>query len=173
MPGNTIDNQTLRGFLEKIQRQYGKARRVWLMDRGIPTEEILQEMREGETPAAYLVGTPKGRLTKLEAQLLTKEWQQAREGVEVKLLAQGTETYVLARSRDRVAKERAMRQRRLRSYLKTLKELRLERKRTLKRDDLLKALGAAASKAGRDAKHVLLTLPRKERRSHQNFFLPV
>ena len=79
--------------------------------------------------------------------------------MEVKLLPQGTETYVLARSRDRVAKERAMRQRRLRSYLKTLKELRLERKRTLKRDDLLKALGAAASKAGRDAKHVLLTLP--------------
>jgi transposase len=161
MPGNTIDNQTLRGFLEKIQKQYGKARRVWLMDRGIPTDEILQEMREGETPAAYLVGTPKGRLTKLEAELLKKEWQQAREGVEVKLLPQGTETYVLARSRERVAKERAMRQRRLRSYLKTLKELRLERKRTLKRDDLLKALGAAASKAGRDAKHVLLTLPRE------------
>jgi transposase len=161
MPGNTIDNQTLRGFLQKIQKQYGKAKRVWLMDRGIPTEEILQEMREGETPAAYLVGTPKGRLTKLEAELLEKEWQQAREGVEVKLLPQGEETYVLARSRDRVAKERAMRQRRLRAYLKTLRELRTERKRALKRDDLLKALGAATSKAGKDARHVILTLPKE------------
>ena len=66
-PGNTADKTTLRGFLERIERQYGKARRVWLMDRGVPTEEVLAEMRAADPPVHYLVGTPKGRLTRLEA----------------------------------------------------------------------------------------------------------
>jgi transposase len=159
LPGNTADNQTLRAFLADIERQYGKAKRLWLMDRGIPTEEVLAEMRASDPPASYLVGTPKGRLTKLEERLLKEDWQQAREGVDVKLLAAEGETYVLARSQDRVHKERSMRRRRLKRYLKTLRKLRLERKRPLTRDALLQALGAAAQAAGRDAKHVLLTLP--------------
>jgi transposase len=61
MPGNTSDKTTLRLFLEKIQAQYGQARRIWIMDRGIPTEEILQEMRQSQPPVGYLVGTPRGR----------------------------------------------------------------------------------------------------------------
>src|SRR5256885_13379304 len=61
LPGNTADKTTLRGFLERIERQYGKARRVWLMDRGVPTEEVLAEMRAADPPVHYLVGTPKGR----------------------------------------------------------------------------------------------------------------
>jgi Transposase DDE domain len=65
LPGNTADKTTLRGFLERIERQYGKARRVWLMDRGVPTEEVLAEMRAADPPVHYLVGTPKGRLTPL------------------------------------------------------------------------------------------------------------
>ena len=159
LPGNTVDNQTLRAFLADIERQYGKAKRLWLMDRGIPTEEVLSEMRASDPPASYLVGTPKGRLTKLEERLLKEDWQQAREGVDVKLLTAEGETYVLARSQDRVHKERSMRRRRLKRYLKTLRQLRFERKRPLTRDALLQALGAAAQAAGRDAKHIILTLP--------------
>ena len=66
MPGNTSDKTTLRAFLQKIEAQYGRADRTWVMDRGIPTEEVLQEMRSAEQPIHYLVGTPKGRLSKLE-----------------------------------------------------------------------------------------------------------
>lgn len=159
LPGNTSDNKTLRAFLDDIERQYGKAKRLWLMDRGIPTEEVLAQMRASDPPASYLVGTPKGRLTQFEERLLKEDWQKAREGVDVKLLTEEGETYVLARSRDRMLKERSMRRRRLRRYLKTLRTLRLERKRPLTRDALLQALGAAAQAAGRDAKHVILTLP--------------
>jgi transposase len=61
MPGNTRDNATLRDFLERIEGRYGKARRIWLMDRGVPTEEVLGEMRARDPPVQYLVGTPKGR----------------------------------------------------------------------------------------------------------------
>ena len=116
-------------------------------------------MRASQPPASYLVGTPKGRLTKYEERLLNEDWQQAREGVDVKLITDGGETYILARSQDRVHKERSMRRRRLRRYLKRLRNLRLERKLPLTRDDLLQAIGAAAKNAGRDAKHVKITLP--------------
>src|SRR5499433_410936 len=102
LPGNTADKTTLRGFLDRIEQQYGKARRVWLMDRGVPTEEVLAEMRSADPPVHYLVGTPKGRLTRLEKHLIAQPWQQARPGVQVKLLAQEGELYVLAQSRDRV-----------------------------------------------------------------------
>jgi len=153
LPGNTADKTALRDFLLKIQTQYGKAKRVWVMDRGIPTEEVLKEMRECEPPVSYLVGTPKGRLGQLEESLLSRSWQSARPSVRVKLLEQKGETYVLAESEARIGKERSMRQRRLRKYLKTLREL-SQRKRPLKRDALHQALGAAKKEAGRDARHV-------------------
>jgi len=108
LAGNTSDCKTLRSFLDKIEAQYGKARRVWVMDRGIPTEEVLAEMRQNDPPVHYLVGTPKGRLTRLEKQLTGKPWQEARQGVQVKLLAGDGELYVFAQSDDRIAKERAM-----------------------------------------------------------------
>ncbi len=77
LPGNTADNTTLRDFLDRIERQYGKARRIWLMDRGVPTEAVLAEMRAADPPVQYLVGTPKGRLTRLEKALpLTIDTQQ-------------------------------------------------------------------------------------------------
>ena len=97
MPGNTADKTTLGGFLEKIAARFGKARRIWIMDRGIPTEEVLEEMRRADPPVHYLVGTPKGRLNQLEKELLEQDWQQAREGVDVKLLPRSGELYVLAR----------------------------------------------------------------------------
>jgi hypothetical protein len=140
LSGNTSDKTTLRQFLQKIEAQYGKARRVWVMDRGIPTEEVLAEMRAGDPPVQYLVGTPKGRLGKLEKALLEEPWQQARAGVQVKLLPQEGELYVLARSADRVAKERSMRRKQLKRLWKRLKQL---QGMTLSSKDLLMKLGAA------------------------------
>jgi transposase len=124
MPGNTADKTTLRHFLDKIQEQYGKAQRIWVMDRGIPTEAVLEQMRKSDPPVYYLVGTPKGRLSQLEAQLLPLEWQAVRPGVDVKLLPEQGELYVLAQSRDRVNKERAMRRRQLKRLCKRLAKLR-------------------------------------------------
>src|SRR5262245_25588457 len=86
LAGNTLDKATLREFLQKIETQYGRAERIWLMDRGIPTEEVLQEMRHSDPPVKYWVGTPRGRLTRLEKQLVDKPWHSARPGVKVKLL---------------------------------------------------------------------------------------
>jgi transposase len=82
MAGNTADKATLRGFLEQIEKLYGKAERVWVMDRGIPTEEVLAEMRASDPPVHYLVGTPKGRSSQYEAQLLEQPWQTVRAGVQ-------------------------------------------------------------------------------------------
>ena len=98
MDGNTSDKTTLRAFLAKIESQYGKAKRIWVMDRGIPTEEVLAEMRSSDPPVQYLVGTPRGRLTKLEKAFIAKPWEEARASVRVKLVEHENETYVLARS---------------------------------------------------------------------------
>ena len=157
MPGNTRDNATLRGFLEGIERQYGKARRIWLMDRGVPTEEVLGEMRACDPPVQYLVGTPKGRLTRLEQDLLAKPWQQARPGVELKLLPQDGELYVFAQSRDRVAKERAMRRRQLKWLWKRLTEIAAMK---LTREELLMKLGAARSHAPTAWRLVAVKVPK-------------
>jgi hypothetical protein len=144
LPGNTADCKTLRSFLAKIESQYGKARRVWVMDRGIPTEEVLAEMRASDPPVSYLVGTPKGRLTRLEKQLVGKPWRKAREGVEVKLLKQDDDLYVLAQSADRISKERAMRRRQLKWLWARLKKLAAM---DVSREERLMKLGAARSKA--------------------------
>jgi transposase len=144
LPGNTADNTTLRGFLDRIERQYGKAQRIWLMDRGVPTEAVLAHMRQADPPVQYLVGTPKGRLSKLEAALVDKPWQQARPGVNVKLLAEDGELYVFAESRDRVAKERAMRRRQLKWLWARLTQIAAMR---ITRKELLMKLGAARAQA--------------------------
>jgi hypothetical protein len=144
LPGNTADCKTLRMFLDKIEQQYGPARRVWVMDRGIPTEAVLAEMRASDPPVQYLVGTPKGRLSRLEKDLLAKPWQQAREGVQVKLLAEDSELYVYAESVDRLSKERAMRQRQMKWLWKRLRELAAME---ISREEMLMKLGAARSRA--------------------------
>ncbi len=143
MAGNTSDKTTLKGFLERIEKSYGKAQRIWVMDRGIPTEEVLAQMRASDPPVSYVVGTPKGRLSKLEAALLELPWQDVRPGVEVKLLARGEEFYVLAKSRERVNKERAMRRRQLKGLWKRLHELAAMR---LTASNLLLKLGEAKGK---------------------------
>jgi hypothetical protein len=144
LPGNTADSRTLRGFLHKIERQYGKARRVWVMDRGVPTEAVLAEMRASDPPVHYLVGTPKGRLNRLEKHLVDKPWQAARQGVDVKLLAEDGELYVFAQSADRVSKERAMRRRQMKWLWKRLAQLAAME---TSREEMLMKLGAARSKA--------------------------
>jgi transposase len=145
LAGNTADNTTLREFLTRIEHQYGKARRIWLCDRGVPTEEVLQEMRASDPPVQYLVGTPKGRLTALERALLEKPWVKAREDVRVKLLTQDRELYVFAESRDRISKERGMRRRQMKWLWQRLKQLSTMQRLT--RESLLMKLGAAQSKA--------------------------
>jgi hypothetical protein len=144
LPGNTADCTTLRDMLRKVEAQYGKANRVWVMDRGIPSEEVLAEMRAADPPVSYLVGTPKGRLSKLEKHLVTLPWQVVREGVDVKLLPQDQELYVLAQSRARIHKERAMRRRKLKWLWARLKEIAAME---LDREELLMKLGAARAKA--------------------------
>jgi len=144
LPGNTADCKTLRLFLEKIEAQYGKARRVWVMDRGVPTEAVLAEMRASDPPVQYLVGTPKGRLNRLEKKLLDKPWRTAREGVEVKLLAENDDLYVFAQSADRVNKERAMRRRQLKRLWARLNKLATMQ---VSREEMLMKLGAARSKS--------------------------
>src|SRR5215469_12118445 len=144
LPGNTADCTTLRGALRQIEAQYSKAQRIWVMDRGIPTEEVLAEMRQADPPVGYLVGTPKGRLSKLEKALLGLPWQAVRQGVEVKLLPQDQELYVLAQSQARVDKERAMRRRKLKWLWARLKQIAAM---DLTREELLMKLGAARAKA--------------------------
>src|ERR1700737_2703465 len=144
LPGNTADNTTLRDFLARIVAQYGKARRIWLMDRGVPTEAVLAEMRAADPPVQCLVGTPKGRLTRLEKGLVDKPWHDARPGVQVNLLPRDGELYVFADSANRVAKERAMRRRQLKWLWARLKQLSMM---ALSREELLMKLGAARAHA--------------------------
>jgi len=147
LPGNTADCKTLRSALQKIEARYGKAKRIWIMDRGIPTDEVLAEMRKADPPVSYLVGTPKGRLSKLEKALLKLPWQAVREGVDVKLLRQDAdqEMYVLAQSHARINKERAMRRRKLKWLWARLKQI--AAMENLSREELLMKLGAARAKA--------------------------
>ena len=160
MAGNTSDKTTLRDFIARIEAQYGTARRTWVMDRGIPTGEVLAEMRAAETPIQYLVGTPRGRLGQLEQDFLTKPWTDVRDTVQVKLVEQDEELYVLARSGARRDKEQAMRRRRLKKLIKRLHELRQQK---LTRDQLLIKLGAARKEAGPAAWRIIdLQLPDKD-----------
>lgn len=101
---------------------HGKAERVWVMDRGVPTEEVLAEMRASTPPVRYIVGTPKGRLSRLEKSLLELPWQSARPEVKVKLLKEDQELCVFVQSEARVAKERAIRRRKLKRLWKRLRQ---------------------------------------------------
>lgn len=161
MPGNTADSTTLAGFLDRITAQYGQANRCWIMDRGIPTEATLETMRTAPAPIHYLVGTPKGRLTRMEKEFLERPWERVREAVEVKLLPKDGELYVLAKSVSRIDKERAMRRRRLKKLWQRLTDL---RQQTLSRDQLLMKIGAAKKEAGRVFELVALNLPKKNQK---------
>jgi len=157
MNGNTSDKTTLREFLKKVETLYGQARRVWLMDRGIPTEAVLAEMRASEREMFYLVGTPRGRVTKYEKQWLDLPWHKVRDSVQVKLFSQDGELYVLAKSEGRQAKEIAIRRKKL---ARLLRKLRAMRRSCPKRDQLLMRVGAAKTEAGRAFGYVKINLPK-------------
>jgi hypothetical protein len=170
MPGNTSDRTTLKLFLEKVQTQYGQARRIWVMDRGIPTEEILEQMRQSQPPVGYLVGTPRARWQQFHEQFEMVPWQKLRDTIEVKLLAHGQEVYVLARSEGRRQKETAIRRRKLARLLRTLRVLRRSRQRPWKRDTLLHKLGAAHKEAGKAWGFVTITVPRARQPVNRDTF---
>lgn len=165
LAGNTADKTTLKSFLAKIEGLYGKARRVWVMDRGIPTEATLEEMRGQEV--AYLVGTPKSMLNKLEKQLVDRPWEQVHEGVQVKLLEQERELYVLAQSADRQKKEQAMRRRKLKRLIHGLNRL---KRRPISRDSLLKKIAVLQKEAGRAASFVKIREPKVDEEVNRKTF---
>src|SRR5690349_10103287 len=156
MNGNTSERTTLRTFLDDIEKTYGKAKRTWVMDRGIPSEAILKEMREPERETFYLVGTPKGKIQQHEKKWLDLPWQKVRDSVQVKLYQDSGELYVLAKSEGRQAKEIAIRRKRL---VRLLRKLRAMRKSLPKRDQLLLRIGAAKKEAGRAFGFVKIRLP--------------
>jgi len=133
--GNRNDVTTMQEMVELMEEKYGQAKRVWVMDRGIASEENLQWLRQ--RGGHYLVGTPKRQLKKYEAALLDEsDWSAIREGLEVKMVEtpEGTERFILCRSADRAAKERAMLKRqvdRLREHLERI-DASLRRKPTAK-----------------------------------------
>jgi transposase len=118
LPGNVRDEGTLEGALEALERKYGKARRIWVFDRGVASEANLQKLRAGG--AQYVVGTPRQRLKDYEQRLLHGDWREISSEVQVQLLSEGPETFVLARSADRAKKEAAMRWRQVRGLMRDL-----------------------------------------------------
>ena len=156
MDGNTADCTTLRAFLDKIEHTYGKAKRMCIMDRGIPTEAVLAEMRDPARQVSYLVGTSKSKITQYEKQWLDLPWQKVRDSVDVKLFDQDGELYVLAKSTGRQAKETAMRRKRL---VRLLRKLRAMRHSLPSRDRLLMRIGAAKTEAGRAFGFVHIDVP--------------
>jgi transposase len=154
LDGNTSEQKTLRPFLRHIEDTYGKAKRVWVMDRGIPTEATLAHMREQNV--SYLVGTPKGRINQHEKKWIELPWQKVRDSVQVKLYEHDRELYVLARSDGRQGKEIAIRRKRL---VRLLRKLRAMRRSLPSRDQLLLRIGAAKKEAGRSFGFLELTLP--------------
>jgi transposase len=121
-PGNRLDRTTLEHILDTVEKKFGKARRLWVFDRGIVSEENLELLRT--RGAHYLVGTPKRQLKAYEQPLLTGDWQKVSEQVQVQLIPEHDEVYVLCRSTGRVQKERAMRRRWLRKLIGDLRALR-------------------------------------------------
>jgi len=167
MDGNTSDRTTLRGFLDKIEASHGRARRVWIMDRGIPTEALLRDMRTSEREIFYLVGTPRSKVREYEKKWLDLPWQKVRETVEVKLFSEAGELYVLAKSEGRHAKERAMRRRKL---ARLLRKLRAMRRSGPRRDQLLLRIGAARKEAGSAFRFLQLQFPGEGEKVTRNSF---
>jgi transposase len=151
--GNTHDSQTVEHIVKTMEKRHGKADRVWVMDRGMASEENLDFLRKGGR--RYILGTPKAQLRKFEKQLIDDDWTVVRDGVEAKICPApgGTEVFILCRSAERRNKERAIHalfEARLEAGLKALKEGCEKRKR--KPIDVAKQLGRLLQKSSRAAK---------------------
>jgi transposase len=109
--GNRTDVSTMETILRMVERKYGKARRIWVFDRGIVSEENLAAIRKRD--GQYLTGTPRSQMKPFEAELLQDDWTRVRPEVEIKKVAipQGEETYILCRTSGRKEKEKAIRNR--------------------------------------------------------------
>ena len=166
MPGNTSDKGTQMQFVDRLVKKYGKDGKLdslWLMDRGVPTEETLEKMRS--LGFKYLVGSPRSTVGALGEKLSGQEWTHVQDGIRVKYAADGTDKYVLTHSMARFTKEHAMRQSKMRAVMKVLHsiDVRIGRRvevgdngrpvekerKTLSRDELISRLAVARSKAGR------------------------
>jgi hypothetical protein len=156
LDGNTRDTSTLPQTIETIERRYGKAERIWIMDRGVPTEAYLEELKRLKPEVKYLVGTPRARVKETREKWESSPWEKVKGSVDVKSFEEGGELYVVARSQGRVLKEMAMRRQRLARYLRSLRGMR----RAGSRDQLLMRIGSAKSKAGRAASFVELKIPK-------------
>ena len=185
LPGNANDRGTQMPFIRRLEEKYGKIGSLWLMDRGVPSEETLEEMREGGYK--YLVGAPRGHLRVIGDKLEKAQWQKVQEGISVKVAkadpvkakdngGQETEkpgdTFVLTKSDARSLKETSMRVKKIRGAMKTLFAIdaRIGRSkwrkaepsdRELSRDELLKRLAVAESKAGRAWKMIAISMPKE------------
>jgi transposase len=115
--GNTADVTTVEGIVELMESRYGKSDRIWVMDRGMTSEDNLEFLRQENR--RYIIGTPKSMLKKFEQELLLEDWSTIRDGIEVKLCKlpkeddseisdDVTETFILCRSRDRKEKDKAI-----------------------------------------------------------------
>ena len=166
LDGNILDKQTLPQMLKDVEALYGKANRVWLMDRGIPTEEQLEDLRAGDPQVKYLVGTPRSRVKKTKDVWEELPWTKVKDTVEVKLFKEKEELYVVARSGGRQQKEIAIRRKKLAKLLRKLRGMRKEDKR----DQLLMRWGAAKSAAGRAASMVEIQLPQKDQEVNAQTF---
>jgi len=142
--GNTADSTTLETIVEAMERKYGRAQRIWVLDRGMVSEENLKFLREHG--GSYIVGTPKALLRQFERYLTDRDWHEVQAGVEVKLVPgpNGDETFILARSADRRAKEQAMHQR----FLERM-EQGLQRLQASAQSGRLKDIGLAHRRLGR------------------------
>ena len=166
MPGNTSDKGTQMQFVDRLVKKYGNngtLDSLWLMDRGVPTEETLTEMRA--IGFKYLVGSPRSKVDALGAKLIGQEWTRVQDGIRVKFASDGGEKYVLTHSLARFTKEHAMRLAKMRAVMKVLHaiDVRIGRRleldkdgnpverehKALSRDELVSRLAVAKSKAGR------------------------
>jgi len=177
--GDRTDVTTVEDIVEKIEGLYGAAGRIWVMDRGMVSEENLEYLRsEGKR---YIVGTPKGQLKRFEQQILMEDWQQVRKGVEVKLCPSpdGDETFILCRSATRSLKEKQIHERfekRLEQGLEKVVESCRKRKQKVGRVErrvgrLLEANSRAAGlfqidvEAGKDGRAAVIWKKLEERRA--------
>jgi len=144
-------------FSKRYRNRWGKAKWAGVMDRGVPTEEVLWEIREA--PVYYLVGTPKGKLSRCERAFTELPLYNIKDGVGVKLLSEGKKAYVLAQSRDRIHKERGIRRRQLKKPCKRLHEL---HNTGSTRDQLLLKLGAARQRSPSTQRFIQIVVPKED-----------
>jgi transposase len=168
--GNRHDSTTVEEIVEAIEKKYGQANRIWVMDRGMVSEDNLAFVRSRD--GRYIVGTPKASLKKFEAQLVEQDWEEVEAGVEVKLVPSpdGQETFILARSAERREKEKAIHQRFLQRMEMGLQKLHAAMDSGRLREEAIahRRLGRLQGQNSRAAKAFDVTIERVDVEDKQN-----